>query len=119
MSNPVGRLRKQQQLAAHAHRMRVAPSEPEQLLWAALRGSQVGVRFRRQVVLHGYIVDLFAPEARLVVEVDGAQHARRRGADKRRDRVLAAMGLRVLRLSVHLVRLQPREALRLIAAALR
>ena len=98
MASPAGKLRKQQQLAAHAHRMRVAPSEPERVLWAALRGSRLGVRFRRQVVVQGYIVDFFAPAARLVVEVDGAQHALRRSADKRRDRALGAAGLRLVRL---------------------
>ena len=36
MSNSLSNLRKQQQLAAHAHRMRVAPSEPERVLWLAL-----------------------------------------------------------------------------------
>lgn len=51
--------------------MRSAPSEPERLLWQALRASQLGVRFYRQVVLQGFIVDFFAPSARLVVEVDG------------------------------------------------
>jgi very-short-patch-repair endonuclease len=69
MSSVLGKLRKQQQLAAHAHRLRTAPSEPERVLWAALRASQLGARFRRQVLLHGYIVDFFAPQAQLVVEV--------------------------------------------------
>jgi very-short-patch-repair endonuclease len=58
-------------LAQHAHRMRIAPSEPERVLWLALRAGQLGVQFRRQVVVQGYIVDFFAPAARLVVEVDG------------------------------------------------
>jgi very-short-patch-repair endonuclease len=69
MSSALGKLRKQQQLAAHAHRMRLTPSEPERLLWRALRASQLGVQFRRQVVVQGYIIDFFAPAARLVVEV--------------------------------------------------
>ena len=73
------------------------------MLWEALRCCQLGVRFRRQVVLQGFIVDFFAPSARLVVEVDGAQHAQRRGADKRRDRALAVAGLSVLRLPAQLV----------------
>ncbi len=75
--------RRQLKLAAHAHCMRSAPSEPERVLWHALRAGQLGVRFRRQVVVHGFIVDFFAPAARLVVEVDGAHHARLRGADAR------------------------------------
>jgi len=89
--------RRQLQLTAHAHRMRSAPSEPERVLWLGLRAGQLGVQFRRQVVVHGFIVDFFAPAARLVVEVDGAHHARRRGANARRDRALEAAGLRVLR----------------------
>ena len=99
--------------------MRLAPSEPERVLWQALRSCQLGVQFRRQVVLHGFIVDFFAPGARLVVEVDGAQHSRRRGADRRRDRALATAGLHVLRLPARLVRRQLHAALRLVAQALR
>lgn len=83
--------------------MRQSPSEPERVLWCALRASQLGVQFRRQVVVAGFIVDFFAPSARLVVEVDGAHHARQRGADRRRDARLARLGFRVLRLEARLV----------------
>ncbi len=65
----------------------------------ALRGSQLGVGFRRQVV----IVDFLAPAARLVVEVDGGCHARRCRADAGRDRVLERAAYRVLRLEVEVV----------------
>jgi very-short-patch-repair endonuclease len=109
--------RRQLQLAQHAHRMRTAPSEPERGLWQALRAGQLGVQFRRQVVVHGYIVDFFAPAARLVVEVDGAQHARRRGADARRDRALEAAGLRVLRVPAQVVLHELARALELVRAA--
>ena len=119
MSISLSNLRKQQQLAAHAHRMRVAPSEPERVLWLALRASQLGVRFRRQVVLQGYIVDFLAPAARLVVEVDGAHHCPARAADARRDRALAAAGLRVLRLPASLVFSDVAAALQMVSRALR
>jgi very-short-patch-repair endonuclease len=118
MSQLLGTIRRQQLLAARAHRMRMAPSEPERLLWSALRASQLGLRFRRQVVLCGYIVDFFAPHARLVVEVDGAHHAGRRGADACRDRALTAEGLRVLRLPASLVVESLPAALQLIGRAL-
>jgi very-short-patch-repair endonuclease len=118
MSTALGKLQRQQFLAAHAHRMRGAPSEAERVLWAAVRASRLGVRFRRQVVLAGYIVDFFAEAQRLVVEVDGAQHALRRNADKRRDRALAALGLRVLRLPASVVTHQLPLAAQLIAQAL-
>jgi very-short-patch-repair endonuclease len=109
---------RQVKLAAHAHGMRLAPSEPERILWAALRASQLGVRFRRQVVVAGAIVDFFAPAARLVVEVDGSQHARQRGSDRRRDARLAERGLRVLRLEAQLVLRDLPEALRRVQEAL-
>jgi very-short-patch-repair endonuclease len=98
--------------------MRVAPSEPERVLWAQLRASQLRVRFRRQVVLHGYIADFFAPSALLVVEVDGSLHTRRRGADRQKDKVLTAAGLRVLRLPASLVLADLKAALAAIASAL-
>ena len=118
MSTPHGKLRKLVQLEAHAHRMRGVPSEPERVLWQALRCCQLGVRFRRQVVVQGFIVDFFAPSARLVVEVDGAHHTRQRGADTRRDRALAEAGLTVLRLPAHVVLQSPPLALQLLAQAL-
>ena len=118
MSNSASRLRKQQQLAAHAHRMRSAPSEPERVLWQALRSQQLGVQFRRQVVLHGFIVDFFAPASRLVVEIDGAHHTRQRGADRRRDAVLAATGLRVVRIPARTVPQRLDVALGLVVRAL-
>ena len=119
MSTTQGKLRRQQFLDAHAHRMRLAPSEPERVLWQALRYHQLGVQFRRQVVLQGYIVDFFAPAARLVVEVDGAHHTRQRGADKRRDAALAQAGLSLVRLPVQVVRCNLPAALVVVARALR
>jgi very-short-patch-repair endonuclease len=55
--------RRQVKLSAHAHCMRLAPSEPERRLWLALRARQLGVAFRRQVVMQGFIVDFFASAA--------------------------------------------------------
>ena len=108
----------QVKLAAHAHCMRVAPSEPKRVLWARLRACQLGLRFRRQVVVAGVIVDFFAPAARLVVEVDGAQHARQGGSDRRQDVRLAPLGLRVLRLEAQLVLRDIEAAVERVRAAL-
>jgi len=54
--------------------MRAAPSPPELLLWQALTNRKLGVSFRRQVPLTGYICDFVCASRRLVVEVDGAHH---------------------------------------------
>ena len=115
----LSKLRRQQVLEAHAHIMRQAPSEPERVLWLALRAGRLGTPFRRQVVLAGVVVDFYAPAARLVVEVDGVQHRSRRGADRRRDARLAKLGLRVLRLEARLVLARPAEAVAQVAVALR
>jgi very-short-patch-repair endonuclease len=83
--------------------MRSAPTLSEARLWEALRGARLGVGFRRQAVVEGFIVDFLAPSVRLVVEIDGGYHARRARHDARRDRVLARAGYRVVRLSAEMV----------------
>lgn len=93
----------QQLLTRRAQLMRAHPSWPEQVLWRALRSGQLGVPFRRQVVVGRFVVDFLAPRARLVVEVDGPQHRLRRAADARRDRKLVRLGYRVLRLEAEVV----------------
>jgi very-short-patch-repair endonuclease len=103
--------------------MRSEPTQAEGLLWARLKGSQLGVAFRRQVVLGEaqgklYVADFYAPAARLVVEVDGASHSNREGADARRDRALERLGYRVLRVSNACVERDIEEAVRQVREAL-
>ena len=86
-------VKRQALLTARAVAMRGSPSPPEQLLWAALTNRKLGVSFRRQVPLAGYICDFVCASRRLVVEVDGAHHAQRRGADARRDECLRRLGI--------------------------
>lgn len=104
-------------LAAHAASLRAAPTATESLLWQALSGSKLGVGFRRQLVIGDYIADFAAPSRRLVVEVDGKYHADRVRADARRDRALAQLGWRVLRVLAEQVRTQlPAVLLRILEA---
>jgi very-short-patch-repair endonuclease len=78
-----------------------------------------GAKRRRQVPLGGrFIADFVAPAARLVVEVDGAYHARRRRADAARDRKLARLGYRVVRVDAELALRDVAGAVALIRAAL-
>ncbi|MCM2474001.1 endonuclease domain-containing protein [Rhizobium sp. CG5] len=59
----------------HARRMRSALTEAELKLWNAVRAHRlVGLSFRRQIPIAGYIVDFACPQHRLIVEVDGSQH---------------------------------------------
>ena len=86
-------------LRQRARRMRHECTQTEWRLWQVLRCKRLGVSFRRQVVLQGYIVDFYASLARLIVEVDGDWHAGRARKDAQRDRRLAAAGYRVVRVS--------------------
>jgi very-short-patch-repair endonuclease len=90
-------------LAPRARAMRLSPTPSEAILWSVLRSSKFGVRFRRQVVLGPFIVDFFAPAAKLIIEVDGGIHRARGHIDRLRDEAFAARGIRVLRLDASLV----------------
>jgi very-short-patch-repair endonuclease len=91
-------------LEARARELRGSLNLPQRLLWGAVAGGRLGVYFRREVPLLGrFIVDMLAPSLRLVVEVDGRCHDRRRRADARRDRALEQAGYHVLRLEAELV----------------
>jgi very-short-patch-repair endonuclease len=68
-----------------ARHMRKVPTEAEAVLWQMIRRRALGVKFRRQAPLYGYIADFWCPELRLVVEVDGKVHDERRKEDARRD----------------------------------
>lgn len=104
------------ELRARQMRSRLEPSEA--LLWSAIRGGRLGVCFRRQVPLGRFVVDFLAPSRKLAVEVDGGVHALKRASDARRDRKLARMGYRVLRLDADLVRSDLVQAVARIAQAL-
>jgi very-short-patch-repair endonuclease len=79
-----------------AQGLRREPTGAERTLWYGLRYDQLGWRFRRQFPIPPYIVDFACPEAQLVVECDGGQHAEP-GEHDRRDAALRRQGWRVLR----------------------
>ena len=83
------------------HRPRVlrsASTDVEATLWRQLRARQVlGAKFRRQHALADYIVDFVSFDARLIVEVDGGQHANAATYDAHRDDVLRKLDFEVLR----------------------
>ena len=69
----------------------------EKILWQELRANKLGVHFRRQQVIAGFIVDFYCHKAALVIEVDGDIHDLQQEEDARREKVLSEMGLRVVR----------------------
>ena len=78
------------------HRMTAA----EEVLWERLRGRTIcGVRFRRQQVIDGFIVDFYCHAAALIIEVDGPIHGEQVEYDAARDKVLYERRLHILRLT--------------------
>ena len=99
MQKPVQTFARRRQLEERARLMRASPTWPEQVLFGAIRGGRLGVCVKRQIVIGRFIADFAVPSRKLVIEVDGPCHARQRSADARRDRVLARLGWRVVRVS--------------------
>ncbi len=85
-------------LKSRARALRNQPTIAEQHLWQHLRGKQInGVKFRRQQTIGGYIVDFISMEKKLIIELDGGQHAEQADYDAARTAYLESAGYRVLR----------------------
>ncbi len=85
-------------LSNFAKNLRNNPTDVERLLWQRLKSSQIeGIKFRRQQVIEDFIVDFVSFEKKVVVELDGGQHAERSEKDKARDNCLVMNGYKVLR----------------------
>lgn len=85
-------------LRQNARRMRSAMTEAELKLWNELRAHRLmGLSFRQQMSIGRYIADFACPEHKLIVEVDGSQHADNETYDQARTRFLEGQGWRVVR----------------------
>ena len=81
-----------------ARNLRQQSTDAERLLWRHLRDRQLaGLKFRRQRPFGNFVVEFVCLEQRLIVEVDGGQHATQRQKDARREAFLMRQGYRVLR----------------------
>ena len=80
-----------------AKALRTNQTNAEHKVWYALRaGRLMNYKFKRQVPIADFIVDFVCFEQKLIVEIDGGQHAENSN-DVLRDAKLIKMGFRVLR----------------------
>ncbi|UCV28630.1 endonuclease domain-containing protein [Ferribacterium limneticum] len=93
-------------------------TDAERLIWQYLRGNRLGVKFRRQHPFNGFVLDFVSLEAKLVVELDGGQHAEVIAEDEARTQQLKAAGFRVLRFWNNQVFQETEAVIELIMAAL-
>ena len=83
---------------ARAIQLRKSMTDAERKLWQTLRLRQiVGCKFRRQYPVGAFIADFACVDAKLIVEVDGGQHAERTEQDQARSDRLAKYGFTILR----------------------
>jgi len=81
-----------------ARTLRRQQTRAEQLLWSRLRNRQLeGCKFRRQQVIGPYIVDFLSVQPKLIIEVDGGQHADRVLQDAQRTEYLQRLGYQMVR----------------------
>ncbi len=81
-----------------ARTLRKNLTDAERALWRELRDKQIaGFRFRRQAPIGPYVVDFVCLSEKLVIEVDGGQHAELAVEDERRTRWLESRGYKVVR----------------------
>ncbi len=103
-----------------ARGLRRASTSAEDILWARLRGCRFhGAKFKRQVPVDRYVVDFCCHAARLVVEIDGAQHEWQSPYDDGRTRTLESAGFHVVRFTNEEVRDDLEGALQRLAVELR
>lgn len=82
---------------ATARRLRRNETEAEKKLWQGLRVRQfLGLKFRRQSPVAGFVADFLCEERRVIVEADGGQHVENQ-ADLERTARLRAAGYEVIR----------------------
>lgn len=88
-----------QLLLEKAREMRRNPTEAESVLWNYLSGDKLGVHFRRQHPVFGYIPDFVCIGQKLIIEIDGGYHLadEQQGLDAERTRWLNKAGFHVLR----------------------
>ena len=97
-TNPLSRVR--ERAGVRARTLRTTSTDAERALWQALRSRQLGgYKFRRQHPFENFVLDFYAPEVSLAIEIDGDVHVdpERKSYDAWRERKLVAHGVRVLR----------------------
>ena len=84
-----------------AKELRKNPTPAERRVWEIVRAKRcLGLKFKRQFPLRGFIVDFFCRELKLILEIDGRVHddQDQRERDEAKDEIFSACGFRVVRM---------------------
>jgi len=81
-----------------AKTLRSSQTDAEKKLWHCLRDKRLGgIKFKRQQPLGPYIVDFCSFESKVIIELDGGQHAKEAEKEAKRTRYLSERGYKVIR----------------------
>lgn len=88
-----------EELKERRRELRQNQTKTEEILWWYLRGSKMGVKFKRQHSVGGYIADFYCAEKKIIIELDGKVHNTQeaRKNDKVRDKYFRELGYTILR----------------------
>ena len=83
-----------------ARNLRKEQTESEKKLWELIRNRKFfGLKFRRQHVVEGFVVDFYCNEIRLGIEVDGGIHLKRKDYDRLRLEIIESKDIVIIRIT--------------------
>jgi very-short-patch-repair endonuclease len=83
-----------------ARELRKEQTPEEAEVWEILRNRKfMNLKFRRQHVIEGFVVDFYCHELRLAIEIDGAVHNKQKDYDELRQMLIEDEGIRFIRVT--------------------
>jgi len=105
-----------------AREFRKFPTKAEKIMWEALRNRKfLNLKFRRQHIIKGFILDFYCPVLKLGIELDGSVHLREesRSYDQERDFVIKQCGITITRIENSAIEIALPAVLRALEFALK
>lgn len=95
-----------------AREFRKKPTKSERLMWGKLRRNNfLGLSFRRQHVIKGFIVDFYCYKLKLVIEIDGGRHKYQLDNDIKRQKIIEENNIKFFRVKSEDVEYNAEEVL--------
>jgi very-short-patch-repair endonuclease len=83
-----------------ARRLRKEQTKTEKMVWELIRNRKImGLKFRRQQVIEGFVVDFYCNDLRLGIEIDGGIHSKQQDYDRLRQEILESESIRIIRIT--------------------
>jgi very-short-patch-repair endonuclease len=83
-----------------ARNLRKEATDEEKKVWGVLRNRKLlNLKFRRQYVIEGFVVDFYCYELNLAIEIDGKVHDKQKDYDMLRQRLIEEKGVSFIRIT--------------------